>query len=196
MASPTTTPPHRGDALQAGGRVDHVAGDHSLGPPGRRQRDKRLPGGDANPYRQAARSGGLVQLLDGLQDAQAGPDGPLRVVLVGDRRAEHRHHRVADELLDGAPEPLDLGPNRAEVIGATGPGRPRDRPGPTGGEPDQVAEQHRDDLALLAGRGPWPGGRPPQRPQNRTPSELERLAMWTSGMGRVYGEAAAAIAPS
>jgi hypothetical protein len=33
---------------------------------------------------------------------------PLRVVLVGDRGAEDRHHRVADELLDRAAEALEL----------------------------------------------------------------------------------------
>jgi hypothetical protein len=33
---------------------------------------------------------------------------PLGVVLVRRRRAERRHHRVADELLDRPARPLDL----------------------------------------------------------------------------------------
>ena len=65
------------------------------------------------------------------------------------RGAEERHHGVADELLDGAPEPLELtaqvrvvGPEqRADVLGVELLG-PR-------GEADEVGEEHRDDFALL-----------------------------------------------
>jgi hypothetical protein len=39
--------------------------------------------------------------------ARAPPARALGVVLVGDRRAPHRHDRVADELLDRAAVPLD-----------------------------------------------------------------------------------------
>ena len=94
----------------------------------------------------------LVQLLDRLQDAQPRTDRALGVVLVRDRRAEHRHHRVADELLHRAAVPLDL-LSQAGVVGAD-PGahvlgirRLR-----RSGEADQIAEEHRDDLALLVHR--------------------------------------------
>ena len=94
----------------------------------------------------------LVQLLDRLQDAEPGPDGALGVVLVRDRSAEHRHHRVPDELLDRPAVALDLLP-QARVVGADarahvlGVGGIRG-----GGEADQVAEEHRHDLALLLHR--------------------------------------------
>ena len=48
-------------------------------------------------------------LLGPVADRERRPDRPLGVVLVRDRRAEDRHHRVADELLDRAAEPLELG---------------------------------------------------------------------------------------
>ena len=38
----------------------------------------------------------------GCDQLEARTYGPLGVVLVRDRYAPHRHHRVADELLDGA----------------------------------------------------------------------------------------------
>ena len=69
------------------------------------------------------------------------------------RRAEERDHRVADELLDGAAEALELGAKvrvvggeqRADVLGVE---LLRAR-----GEPDEIGEEHGDDLPLLAGRG-------------------------------------------
>ena len=41
-----------------------------------------------------------VQLLDSLENAQTGANRSLCVVAVCDRRAEDRHHGIADELLD------------------------------------------------------------------------------------------------
>jgi len=58
----------------------------------------------------------LVQLLDRLQDTQPGADGTLGVVLVRDRRTEHGHDRVADELLHRPLVALDLLP-QARVVG-------------------------------------------------------------------------------
>ena len=113
------------------------------------ERDHRLAGVDPDPHLQRERRVGLVQLLDRLQDAQPRPDRALSVVLVRHRRAEHRHHRIADELLHRPAVPLDLLPQ---------PGVVRTEPRPhvlgirairRGGEADQVAEQHGHDLALL-----------------------------------------------
>ena len=56
----------------------------------------------------------LVALLAApIADRERGADGPLGIVLVRDRRAEDRHHRVADELLDRAAAALDLARRRA-----------------------------------------------------------------------------------
>ena len=66
------------------------------------------------------------------------------------RRAEQRHHRIADELLDGPAEPLELGAQmrvvrreqrthvlRVEALGASG-------------EADEIREQDGHHLPLLA----------------------------------------------
>ena len=111
----------------------------------------------------------LVQLVDRLEDSQARPRGPFRIVLVCDRGAEDGHHRVADELLDGSAEALDLDlqpfvvrpERRADVLGV----------GPVGaaGEADEVDEEHRDDLPLLGRRAGSASGSPQAR-QNRASS--------------------------
>ena len=63
----------------------------------------------------------LELLLDGeVADRERRADGALGVVLVCGRRAEERHHRVADELLDGAAVSFELGANALVV-------RPEDR---------------------------------------------------------------------
>ena len=95
----------------------------------------------------------VVQLLDRLQDAKAGADCALGVVLVCRRCAEDRHDRVPDELLDRAAVALDLLP-QARVVGADASA---DVLGVSrfgcGGEADEVAEEDGDHLALLLHRG-------------------------------------------
>ena len=68
---------------------------------------ERLAGGDPDPNLELALFGERVS------DGERGADGALGIVLVCDRRAEHRHDRVADELLDGAAEALELGAHPA-----------------------------------------------------------------------------------
>ena len=69
-----------------------------------------------------------------------------------DRRAEDGHHGVADELLDRPTEALELGAH-AGVVGLEQPSHVLGIHFlGTGGEPDEVAEEARDDLALLACR--------------------------------------------
>jgi hypothetical protein len=83
-------------------------------------------------------------------DRQRGPHCPLRVVLVRSRRAEDRHHRIADELLDRAATPLELLPHvsvigreqSADVLGIESLG--------LRGEPNEVDEHDRDGLAFLS----------------------------------------------
>ena len=55
------------------------------------------------------------ELLEPATHPQCGAKRARRVVLVRDRHAEHRHHRVADELLDRASFCLDLLPHRLPV---------------------------------------------------------------------------------
>ena len=96
---------------------------------------------------------GPVQLGDGGQHAQRAPHRPLRVVLVHRRDAEHRHHRVPDELVEGAADVLDLGSQPGVVRPQQGPDILRVGPVGARREPDQVTEQDGDDLAFL-GRQP------------------------------------------
>ncbi len=86
----------------------------------RAESDERLAGVDRDAQLQ------LVGLLEHpVADRQRGAHGALRVVLVRDRGAEERHDCVADELLHGAAEALQLGAQprvvrgeeRADVLG-------------------------------------------------------------------------------
>jgi hypothetical protein len=130
--------------LEARGGVDDVSGDDPLAElrPGV-ERDDGLACVDRGPCLE-------VELLHRLEDGKPRPHAPLGVVLVRDGGAEDGHDGVADELLDRAAEPLDLG-LRARVVAleagtdVLGVGRLRG-----GGEADEVDEEHRDDLALLA----------------------------------------------
>src|SRR5690349_1080927 len=84
---------------------------------------------------------------------QSGTDGPLRVVAMCDGRAEDRHHRVADELLQHAAVLLDPPPgfavveleDLAHVLRVSSVGSRR--------EADEVHEQDGHELSLLARRG-------------------------------------------
>jgi hypothetical protein len=126
-------------------RVDDIAGRDAL--PGlgvRVERDQCLSGRDPDP--DLTLSGELVA------DGQRGPDCPLGVVLVRDRRPKHRHDRVADELLHRAAVALE---HRSEVavIRLKKPSHLlRVHSLRARGEADEVGEQHRDDLAFLARR--------------------------------------------
>ena len=71
---------------------------------------------------------------------------------MGYRCAEESHHRVADELLDGAAEPLELRPHVPVVAAQHGRDVLRIGLFRTGREADQVAEEDGDDLALFAQR--------------------------------------------
>ena len=136
----------RSRRLQARGGVDHVAGDKCLTfGRVRVERDERLPG--------VHRRTNLEPVLDQrVAHGERGPHCALRVVLVRDGRAEDGHHGVADELLDGAAEALELVPGagvvrrerRTYVFGIGGLG--------TGRVADEVDEDDADDLALLACR--------------------------------------------
>src|SRR4029450_1339118 len=97
------------------GVIGDVA-DPPLGLPAGLEYHERFAGGDADSYRQG--KGGLrrVQLDDGLEQACRAADGPLGVVLVRSWCTEDRHDRIADELVEGAPEPFDL-PTQPDMVG-------------------------------------------------------------------------------
>jgi hypothetical protein len=75
-----------------------------------------------------------------------------RVVLMHGRHAEDGHHRVADELLDGAAVPLDDRLGGLEVARHHAPEALRVDPLAERRRPAHVAEQHRHDFAHLARR--------------------------------------------
>ena len=136
--------PWWGDRLDTGGRVDEVARDHALIGPADR---------DGGLARHHARSGGdsLAELLDSVDQVEAGPDGPLGVVLAGRRGSPDGHDRVTDELLDRPAVPLDDPCRDREVA--------RERVADVlcvlllgeRGEADQVGEQDAHESTLRAG---------------------------------------------
>jgi hypothetical protein len=98
--------------LQARRRVDDVARGHALAAIGSRaDGDERLAGGDADAYLELAIFG------IPLADRECRSYGALGIVLVRDRRAEERHHGVSDELLDRAPEALEVSTDALVVPG-------------------------------------------------------------------------------
>jgi hypothetical protein len=152
--------------LQTRGRVHDVARGQRFGA----DRDERLARVDADPK--------LDPLLAGpLADGKRGADCTLGIVLVCDRGAEQRHHRIADELLDRAAPALEhLSQVRvvrreegAHVLGIHLFG--------ARGEADQVGEEHGDDLALL----PRGGRRFERHAAGAAELETLRVLLTTSG---------------
>ena len=142
--------PHLGgDRLQARGGVHRVSREEALAracsDPQPHERLARVDP-DAELQRHVPDRG---QILRGLADPQTRSHRAFGVILVRGGHAEHPDHRIADELLDDATEGLDLFARRREIlrehlVDVFGIGRLRGR-----GEPDEVAEQRRDDLAFL-----------------------------------------------
>ncbi len=97
-----------GHALEAAGRVDHVARDHALIRGA--QRDRRFTGQDAGPDLDAR-----AEAADGVDEVEGGSHRSLSVVLTGDRGAPDRHHGIADEFLDGAAVAGDDLADRLEI---------------------------------------------------------------------------------
>ena len=137
---------HRRRSLEPGCRVDHITGGHRLASIGSCvERDQRLAGRDSDPK--------LDPVLFGKRaNGERGANRALGVVLMRGGSAEQRHHGVTDELLDSASVPLEL-LFEPRVI------RPEESGDILGvhllgalGEPHEVAEENRDDLALLAPR--------------------------------------------
>ena len=129
--------------LKPGGRVDDVTRSHSLAGFGTRPEvDQGLTGvhGDPNLHR--------IVLAGPVPDRERCSHRTFRIVLVCNGRAEESHHRIADELLHRAAEPLELATqalvvgteNRLDVFGI--------ELLCTRCEADEVGEQHRHHFAL------------------------------------------------
>ncbi len=190
-AEPDDDRADRRGGLQAGREVDHHSGDErlaELGPRG--QLDQRLTGLDADPDLQRP----VRQGPHRLEDLQAGADRAFGVVLPGPRGAEDGQDGVPGELLDRPAVPLDRLPQgrvvrrqpAPDVLRVGGLGR--------GGEADEVAEQHRDDLAFLghgASRSPRSAQLSDSRPRIRAVRALSR-AWATSGFSFTTGSNASA----
>jgi hypothetical protein len=161
-------PVDRSSILETCGCVDDVARGHSLARLGASvQPDERLSRRDGDPHLD------IVLLDRPLTNRKAGANGTLGIVLVGCRRAEERHDRVADELLDGAAVALELGAKalviraeeRFDVFGIESFSAAR--------KADEVAEDDRDDLALSALGG---GHRQALFARSRSPRSIKRVA--------------------
>ena len=120
---------HRRGRLQTGGRVDDVARDHALAlrRVGRRARRRASP--VLTAMRTCRSSAGLASFSSwtASRDRERSAHRTLGIVLVRDRRAEDGHDRVADELLHGAAEALDLRAQRARSRERASRARPPDR---------------------------------------------------------------------
>ena len=119
----------------------------------RTDRHDRLARGHRCPGAELPSGLGSIQLVYGLEGPEARPHGAFGIIGMCRRSAEHGHDCVADELLHGPTEPLDLVLDAAvvllqeiaDVLGVRAIGSRR--------ETDQVDEQDRDDLALFPGLG-------------------------------------------
>ncbi len=144
----------RRGGLQAAGPVDRLA-DHGevLSRAFVESPDHDVAGVDAHPHGErhaVARAELGVQRIERVAHRQRGSDGEVGILLARATQPEHGHDGIADELLDHAAVGLDqrvpscevLVDERADVFRVE---RPRQH-----GEVDEVGEQHRDELALLA----------------------------------------------
>ena len=96
----------RSRGLQPGRAVHGVPHDRELAPAAwAHGREDHLSRVDTDADAQPAEVLSLCRRA--LLDLKRGADRPLGVVLVGHRGPEHRHQRIADDLVDRAAEPLD-----------------------------------------------------------------------------------------
>ena len=94
----------------------------------------------------------VVQAFQRPPHLERGPDRPQRVVLVHQRHPEHRHHRVADELLHQAAVPLEHRPHLRVVTAEHVPERLRVESLPERRRPGHVAEHGGHRLPQLVPR--------------------------------------------
>ena len=147
--------PGLGGLLQAGGEIRRVPDRgviHAqvVADPA----DHDEPGVEAHPDRDVAEDfgRGCLVLAEALLDAEGREHGTPCVILVRNGRAEQRHEAVAQKLIDGALVVVDLGQRQLEEPLEHGVHRLRTYALRQGGRVGDVAEQHRDLLALALHR--------------------------------------------
>ena len=84
----------------------------------------------ASPVVMPIRTSSWPSVGERLANRERSAHGAFRIVLVRDRRAEDRHDRITDELLDGAAETLELGAHAARGTAGGAVGRPPDPSAP------------------------------------------------------------------
>jgi hypothetical protein len=107
--------PRLGHGLDAGRRVDEVAGDHALALGAERHR--RLAREHPDARAELGRSDLDAERPHRVEQVERGANGPLGVVLACHRRSPDGHDGVADELLDRSPVAFDDCAGRLEVAG-------------------------------------------------------------------------------
>jgi hypothetical protein len=145
-------PARGGGGLQASGDRCRLAGHEGLVAPWGRDHLARVdpdPQGEILP-----RVGGqlTVQLGHGGQHGESGPHGPLGIVPMRERGAEHPDHGVPDELLQRSTVAGHDRRHRLEVGAVQLPEVLGIEPGGELGRGDEVGEEHAHDLPLHAGR--------------------------------------------
>ncbi len=143
-------PPGSAKVCSRGRDVDHVAHGGVFGGTGHVP-DDDLAGVDTDAQLQRTVEVGLLgdETGERVVHLQRRPDGPIGIILVGDRRAEQREDAVTEDFVDTAAEAGDVGdqaleagvdqalhPLGVEVLGQCGVA-------------DQIGEHDRDDTTLF-----------------------------------------------
>ena len=139
-----------GSLLEPRGDVDRIADHEPVARHGapRHQLARVHPGAVREPHAPALLEL-PIQVLETLLHIRRGANGSQRVVLADPRNPEHRHHGVAEELVDRAAVPLDRLAHLVEVRGDELTERLRVDGLTKRGRPLQVAEHDRHRLAHL-----------------------------------------------
>ena len=130
-----------GRRLQPRRSVHHVARHHSL--VGRADADRRFAGDDTGPRVEVVAEG-----ADRVDHLEARPNSTLRVILVRDRCPPHRHHRIADELLDRPAVARDRLAGGLEIPALQGTHLLGVAPVGEAREPDQIGEEDADEATF------------------------------------------------
>ena len=101
-----------GGALNAGRRVDAVANDHAL----LAVQHGCLAGDDARAGAEVRGSHPASERRHRFDELERSADASRSVILARHRRPPHRHHRIADELVDRPPVPVDDPARGVEVV--------------------------------------------------------------------------------
>ncbi len=146
--------PGWGSSLETSGAVDDLANDHDITTGAVvHGAHHDVAGVDSHPHLERDAVTVLQLLVEVVQPIVHGKrrsHGPVGVVLAGSVHAEHRHHRVADELLDDAALVLDAACPNSEILCDDRAHVFRIELTREHGEVDQVGEQDGHLFALVS----------------------------------------------